>query len=478
MSIGVSDIVNLLKDRGRGDPPSALADVFVNPLYRVLKFVDSKLTVSRIEQTLDSILIAQNDTVLLNNLAIQLNDPVENIQARLKQAIDDIASNFGIIRKPAASAQGSVLLMRDITLAANETVTANAGKRVRAPSSNQEYAITETTLITNMNLDTDLGKYTAAVTVKASNAGNDTNAATDQISSLLDSITGIDDVTNKQPISGGRDEESDEDLASRVKTALSANNIGTKSGYRALAMGLDSVKDAAVIGAGDPLMLRDEGDGGSVDIYVADPVPKIVDGEIVVAAQIDPTDPNAFFPMQQPVINDYTTVTTSPSLVVDAIIKDVTNFAGSLKAKDKIRFDAPIVVGTAVTYQYNGLVSTVAQFLNEDSQKILGSDVLVREVVTTFVDIRMTIVVKSGYTASTVKGEVITNVTAYISSLNIDQDLEQSDIIRIITEVPGVERLNLPFLKFDKDTGTGVQNVIVAGGNEVIRLRTLIVTTL
>ena len=476
MSIGISDIVDLLRSRGRGDPPSALADVFVNPLYRTLKYLDAKLSLSRIEQTLDTILMAQSDDVLLNNLATQLNDPPENILVRLKKAIDDIGSNFGIVRKPAAGAQGSVLLMRDTVLNANETITATAGRRMRAPSSNQEYLITETLLVTNMNLDPDLGSYVAAVTIKASTVGNITNAATDQITSLLDSITGVDAVTNKQPVSGGRDEESDADLANRIKTALSANNIGTKSGYRALVLSLDAVKDVAVIGAGDSLMLRDEGDGGSVDIYVADPIPKIVDGEIVLLSQIDPTDPNAFYPTQQPVINDRATATSS-GLTTDEIIKDSTNFAGSLKARDKIRFTSALIGGEAVTYQYNSLVSTVAQFLNDDSRKILGSDVLTREVIVTYVDIRMTIVIKTGYTASTVKGEVETGVTSYISSLNIDQDLEQSDVIGIIVGVTGVERLNLPFLKFDRETGTGVLNVIEAGGNEVLRLRTLIVTT-
>jgi len=75
---------------------------------------------------------------------------------------------------------------------------------------------------------------------------------------------------------------------------------------------------------------------------------------------------------------------------------------------------------------------------------------------------------------------VRTNVEAAIvqrvSSLTIGQNLELSDMIVVIASVPGVDRVTIPFQKFNKSAESGSINVISATANEVLRSGNIIVT--
>jgi len=117
-------------------------------------------------------------------------------------------------------------------------------------------------------------------------------------------------------------------------------------------------------------------------------------------------------------------------------------------------------------------VLQVQTFLNDDSRKILGSDVLVKEAVISPVNITMTVKLLPGFsnTRSIVQGRIEAVVTQLISLLNIGESLDQSDIVDVVTDLAGVDRVNLPIDIFDKEPGLGQQNVIPAVANEVLRL--------
>ena len=469
MALTARDIIVMMNTRGRGSPPSAIADLFVNPLVKVLNFLDTKGDLASIEQTVDDIVFTLGSTTELAALATALGETQAVIIDSLQTALEGIASNFGLTRRGATSSRGTVLLYT--TSAPTVNIQVLAGKRVSAPSLNQDYSITETTLIppSAMVYDTDLGAYTYPVTIESVNTGVATAAAAEQITKIKDGIANISGVINTQPVVGGRDEESDANLAQRTKTALSSNNIGTQSGYRLLILGQDEVKDAVVIGAGDPLMTRDLGDGGSIDIYVANAIPVSVTETTTITNSVGAV----FTPTRQPIIDDASVVIVtgfSPDPTYTYVTKDSTVYAGSIRAKDTITFDISIPIGTAtITYQVNDLVSREQTYIDDTSRKILGADILLKEAINTLVDIIIRIVVLSGYNGSTVKANVENAVTQHISAFNIGQSLEQSDVIKIITEVEGVDRVDLPLIKFDKSVNAGIVNVITAAANEILK---------
>jgi uncharacterized phage protein gp47/JayE len=478
MSLTTLDIINIMRKRGRGDPPSALSDVFVAPLVRVLNFLSSKMDLSRAEQTVDGILTLLDNPDLLDGLAIAINETTETITSRLSNALDDIASNFGIFRRPATAATGSILFMRSTDPQTILPITIVVGTTITAPSINQDYRVASTVVVNEMVRNPSFAKFVVSIPIIAESVGLATNAAAEEINRIDDTVPGIDSVINPSPVSGGRDEESNEELADRIKTALSTNNIGTEVGYRNTVLGAPNIniKDATVIGAGNPLMTRDLGDGGSIDIYVTDPAPIAITQLADASNTVDLLNGTwDFTPDRQPIIADIEAVV--PGANVIGVFKDVTVFAGSTKARDRIRFDVdPITLGSPIEFQVNGLVSQVQDFIDHPSRKLLGADILVKEAVSVFVDISCQIAVFSTFSFSVVKTNVENAIVQKISSLVIGQSLELSDMIVVIASVQGVDRVTIPFQKFNKASGTGSINIISAAANEVLRSGNVVVT--
>jgi hypothetical protein len=467
MSFGYKDIVAAFQSIGRGDPSSALMEVFGNNLLKLLQFLDAKIQFARKEQVLDTT-IAELETPDAITADAQAMDETEDaITSDLSQAVDRLAGNLGITRRPAVGSIGLVVILRSSPV--TRPILVAAGKRFYSSTLDQEYAVSETINLTSMTYDPILGKFTASIPVQSVNTGLATVAAIGQITTIRDSITDIEGVTNTQPIVGGRDVESDRDLAARAKTALSANNIATKSGLRLLLLGLDSIKDVSIVGAGDPLMARDLGDGGSVDAYITDPIPVQVTETAITGVNLFGTGPYYFTPSRQPVVNDVNLVAP----IASTIHKDGTVYAGSIRAKDIIEFPTN-VNGQAIDFFVNNNVLQTQEFMDADERDILGSDVLIKEAVTVLVYATFRIVVLSGFSRSTVQTNVLNAITQKISTLGIGVSLEQSDVVRVAVDTPGVDRVDLPMTRFDRGT-VDVLNVIDAGGNEVLRVGAVIV---
>ena len=468
MSITVNDIIQLFKSRGRGEPPAALADIFVNPLVRVLNFLDNKLNLSNAEQTVDTIVALLEDQETIDAYALALNESGDTITRHLQSALDAIASNFGLIRRPAASSTGLISYYRNSDPSSLLPITIGAGRRIFSPVINQEYKVSSSITFNSVPpIDATTGKYYFTVPIASQNTGLNTVVGVGLITVTRDSIPGMDGAVNLSAVVGGRDKETDRELATRIKSSLAANNVGTKSGYENMILALADVKGIAVVGAGDTLMTRDRGDGGAIDIYVTDPQPITVN-ELVTSSNL--TTDGVFYyiqPARQPVINDITAVSPQP----DHIDKDLSEGnGGSVNAQDKFAYLSSPVIGSGYSFQANSLISTVQEYIDDASRKILGADVLVRESYVVDVDVVAQLVVLSGYVPSAVQTVAQAAIESFISTLNIGEDLEQSDVIRVVAEVAGVGRINIPMTRFNKTTeAVDEVNVIVAAANEVLR---------
>ena len=107
--------------------------------------------------------------------------------------------------------------------------------------------------------------------------------------------------------------------------------------------------------------------------------------------------------------------------------------------------------------------------MDAPERKLLGADIMVKEAVIALVDVVFQMSVNASTSFSVVKGNVEAAVGQQISALTIGQGLELSDVIKIITEVEGVNQVTIPFQKFNKSTESGYVNTISALANEVLR---------
>jgi uncharacterized phage protein gp47/JayE len=207
--------------------------------------------------------------------------------------LDNLAKNFGLVRKQATPSSGTALLTfasitATININAGSVVTANNGFSFSistgisvAPSSINFYASVAAKFAAQLAQAGITDPYAVEVTVSATTAGSAGNIGAYTLDATT--IPGVSNVTNVNPFSGGTDQENDAAFRNRILSSFSGSSVGTSLGYLNTALATTGVTDAYVAGPGDPLMTRDgtisqvingvltvvsEGSGGEVDIFI------------------------------------------------------------------------------------------------------------------------------------------------------------------------------------------------------------------
>lgn len=142
----------------------------------------------------------------------------------------DLVRNRLLEPRPAEKATGYIEIAGDA-----ETVI-NEGFRV---SADVEYVTTRMVAID------ETGKVLAPI--QADIAGSEGNALPDTVIDIVTPLVGVDSVTNPEPISGGRDAETDQELRRRYELSLSAGGSPSTNGIRAEVLGVEGVRTATVV---------------------------------------------------------------------------------------------------------------------------------------------------------------------------------------------------------------------------------------
>lgn len=159
--------------------------------------------------------------------------------------LDAHAKSRGMTRKAATAATGN------ITLTGSENTVIPAGTTVSTASLNNEdpavaYQTTEDATIPISG--------TVTIPIVCTEAGTIGNTNPNTIILLGSTVVGIASVTNQEAVSGGTDEESDEDLIVRIEEydqTQGDSYIGNISDYKRWAMSVSGVGNAAIIPAND-----------------------------------------------------------------------------------------------------------------------------------------------------------------------------------------------------------------------------------
>jgi len=267
------------------EPGSVTRDLFIDPfstesqrirfitdfLHRAQSFA-SLLTIDDPNNSGTSIAVGQSSYKRALKQAFHLiNDP--DVQSIIDQAFDKIASNFGVSRRSGVRARGEVVFYTTKRPSSSITIpigTTSSGGGVQF----------RTTSVAEISLEriasffsSTTGRYSVRVPVQASSAGSSGNVGVGQIRTIVVGPTGL-NVNNEVSTFGGKNQETNRELATRTIRALSSVDSGTHQGYFNTAIDVTGVTEVVVVDAGDDLIWRDFDldakvhRGGKVDVWV------------------------------------------------------------------------------------------------------------------------------------------------------------------------------------------------------------------
>ena len=378
-------------------------------------------------------------------------------------AADQIALAYNITRNPAVKATGSVTFGALTAPSANNPIIIPTGTLVQGKASNSSsplsYVTTQEGSITSSSvLNPNTGYYEVTVSIEAVTPGTSGNLGIGYINQLSTSISNITSVYNKNALINGKDTETTQSLLQRVLLKMQGRNLNTKQGLKAWTLEHAYVDQCLVISPNDEYSIR--GPGG-VDVYIkgmtALSYTQVVDqitNSVVLEKQPVVYDPNG-------ASDQIIVIIAGESYDLDSgiftFVKDNdTIYQNSDKAKDKIVFTTEgllqlqNVSSYTIIYSYNALLEELQNDIESEENALLTGDILFRDTNRVYVQMEFGIVVFNGYNKATVINNVKNNIELFVNSMELDEDLRQSDIVNIVENTDGVNYMTLPFLKFCK----------------------------
>jgi len=266
-------------------PGSVLRDAFIEPFSTEaarIRFIVGFLQAAQSFATLliiddpgntgTSISVSQSAYKLALKQAFFLQTN-ENVQNMIDNAFDQLAARRGVVRSTGSRARGELTCYT--TSRPNVTRTIVIGQEAQGGA--VKFRATSAGDISpsgsGSTYDPATGRYSVTVFIQAEQPGKAGNLASGQINTLIDGPGGV-LCTNAAPTFGGRDTETNRELAVRADGLLSSVDSGRYRGYTQIATETPGVLQVNVVDAGHPLMQRDwnvdlqRHTGGKVDVWV------------------------------------------------------------------------------------------------------------------------------------------------------------------------------------------------------------------
>jgi len=377
--------------------------------------------------------------------------------------VESLGKNFQVFRKGATPSSGIVTFYAFAEPSSSITIPRGTQLATKASvdGSARMFVTTQATVLAATHFRVTSGRYEINVPVRASIAGTSSNVGAGSLSAIITPISGIDGVYNPAPIVNGTDLESLTIFRSRLKSVITGNNAGTFSGYYQTVTRILEVLDAKIasIGTGEAELRRP--DPSAVDIYIRGIVSAQAPTESFIVKQSTPFD---YYLNKQPLDIDsvdsiVVTGSVSGTLVLNTdftVVQDKSALGGTIRGSDKLRFTTGVLEEQiSIIYSYNSLVESVQAYMQADSRKVLGADLLINGAFPRKINVECTVRLLSGYTAVTVINSVTTNLQTALNAYQIGEEVQQSDIIAVITGTSGVDDVTIPLDLFEEDTTTG-----------------------
>lgn len=459
---------------------SSADDMFILPLTSQVS--DNKIIGDYINRcrSLDEMELVVKDVIYQERLRTALNLTVSELRNLISTDINDLVGNWNVFREDKKFSIGYVRLYSN----SNAPLTFQAGQTISTIDLTVDFLTLNGFVNIVPALDSIVGLYYIDCPVQCSIAGEIGNQIPGRLRVLKAPIAGIVSVTNNIPTELGSDVESDIELISRARLSWRSRVNNVVEGLMNNVLTYPGITDVSVVFFGDPLMLRES--RGAVDIYVI-AENKIQNAEVVidsVAARYiyevvnDETTfevyPTSFFSgndlvfkmPSQPVLSiSAVAYKTSPSGSYTSLassnyylISDTLGvFQSSIKGNDVIVIKGGSVPDGSfikVTYTYNRILKDLTALMETLTNKIPGADLLFKLGEQLNVDITLTPTILASFDVPTVKNVIISDLTAFFFGgtdsnnktylpYKLGQPLDKSDLLDIILNVEGVDRVDL-----------------------------------
>jgi len=284
-------------------PGSTTRDIFIDPFSTEaerIRFITDFIHNAQSFTTLlliddpgntgTSIAVNQSSYKLALRAAFFLDD-VASVQALIDNAFDKLAANYGTTRQGGKRARGEVTIALDSR--PSTTVTYPLGQQCSGGGVN--FRFTSSAQITSTGagafFNPATGRYSARAFVQAETPGASGNLAAGQVNTIINGPPVKATISNQSRTFGGRDEESNRELATRVMRKLASLDTGRYQGYVNTAASVPGVLQSNIVDAGHPLMMRDVNEfgrhvGGMVDVWVRGAVISTVTDNFAFTFQI------------------------------------------------------------------------------------------------------------------------------------------------------------------------------------------------
>lgn len=280
-------VLSIYRSRPEVDlkPGSVVRDTFIDPFSSEaerLRFIAGFLQAGQCFATLlviddpgatgESISVQESPYKLALKQAFYLRDDL-SVQNLIDNMFDHLASRRGTTRKTGKRSRGQVTF--SVSSRPNQaipfpigTIVDGGGVRFRTTSAAE---ITTTGAGAVYNPTT--GRFSVRAFIQAETPGRAGNLAPNQIRTIISGPTNV-SVTNEGYTFGGKDDETNRDLAVRADRILAAVDSGRYQGYVLTAIEVPGVLQVEVVDADSDLMMRDidpvlgTHTGGKVDVWI------------------------------------------------------------------------------------------------------------------------------------------------------------------------------------------------------------------
>lgn len=344
--------------------------------------------------------------------------------------LEEEARKYGIERRSGFRARGKVAFYTrtsppsiGILIPSSTVVTSSGGLEVLM------YRTVEDKTIFPTDYRIDTGRYEVEIMVEAEDVGSKYNIGVGMIRRLQAPLPGIDGVENYEPIVGGTDIETDEELKERLLKRMLGRNFGSVLAYESLVEDNFEVADAKVISPYEEGYLRVTGP----DIVV---IYEKAFSKIDIFEFNHSVNPEQIFIVTSQPIQDVTQVLINGTPIGSdeyQIIKDEGFRVDSIFAKDGVKILRTLNDGdeVSISYRYSAIYE-IQNFLMDASVRVPSIDIWVRNGRRFNLDITLQVGFISGVNVTDEKKKITDALSAMLSTYDLGQPIDRSDIVSAV----------------------------------------------
>lgn len=351
--------------------------------------------------------------------------------------LDNEATNYKLERLPGT--YSTCILYFYANTAPTSSITIPAGTKVQTTGTAFSSPILfETISDTSFDIadisayySYDRTRYEFPVDAICLSIGSAGNVASNTLSTIVSSApSGISGCTNLVAASGGTDEESDDDLRTRIKLTATGRDLNVPNGIRSELRTL-GFQDAYMVRIEDADAERTNG----VDVFVIDQAPSTYSETFTYdAAQ------TAYVFSKRPVITVTAIVdglgNTISSSDYDVHIDSTSSLRRSVYGQDYLTVfpSSGLTTGDVfvVTYTYSEKIVQAQQYFNNIANRVLTSNIYIKRSFPLYLYVTAALTMKASADGPTTRNQIRSALAQWVTEFNLDDNLQKSDLTVVL----------------------------------------------